>query len=403
MQPSNFDPAPPAQNAYVVGPPEQAQQTLELGKIISQCFTVDLENWSAYVNRLGASNVRIIGHQDRVVGGLGLYPMGQWFGGQSVPMTGIAAVGIAPDYRGQGAAATLLRQTLGELSEQGVPLAALYASTSHLYRRVGFEQAGSLCGYSLPLKQVIQSNRILPLTPVDPQDQSLFAGLYRQQAQLSNGMLDRNDAIWQALLDTKEQPLYAYVLGTRTAPEGYVVFTQQSTRDSGYNLKICDRICLTHAASQRFWTLMSDHRSLADRLFWYGSTVDPMLSMLEEQIYRVEHLERWLLRILNVEQALARRGYPHGVEADLHLDVEDPLFSTNHGCFTLQIAGGSGQVTRGGRGDLKLGIRSLAPLYSGFLSASQLQQMGWVSGEEAVIAIANTIFAGVAPWMTDHF
>ncbi|MGF1601829.1 MAG: enhanced intracellular survival protein Eis [Thermosynechococcaceae cyanobacterium] len=395
----------------VVEAPESSQHMLALGHIISQCFNADLDHWPAYVQRLDKSNFRVIHQHKQVVGGLGLFPMGQWFGEQSVPMTGLAAVGIAPDCRGQGAAEMLLSHTLQDLQVKGVPLAALYASTSHLYRRVGFEQAGSFCGYSAPVQQVIvdkgtkpyTDRRALPLISMELGDKALYSALYQQQAPFNNGYLDRNQAVWQTILEDNSQPVYAYLLGSRKAPEGYVIFTQQATAGGGYDLKIRDRICLTEAAIHRFWTFVADHRSLADRLFWYGPPIDPLLSVLEEQIYRIEHIERWLLRIVNVSQALALRGYPAGVETELHLDIEDPLFADNTGRFILQVDHRQGQVTRGGRGDLKLDIRGLAPLYSGFLSAGQLQQLGWASGKRDAIAIANTLFAGSAPWMSDHF
>ncbi|PZD74576.1 hypothetical protein C1752_01055 [Acaryochloris thomasi RCC1774] len=395
---------------YEVGLPENAKQMLELGRIISQCFNADLENWQTYVQRLGQTNFRVIQESGRVVGGLGLYPMGQWYGGQAVPMTGIAAVGTVPDCRGQGAAVTLLRHTLQELYEQGLPLASLYASTSHLYRRAGFEQAGSFCRYSLPINQVslcssqeaVRDHHTLPLMPIQNPESALLVDLYRQQAQASNGNLERNDAIWSSILDDKDQPIYTYLLGTRSAPEGYVILMQRS-EPMAYSLIVRDLVLLTAAAAHRFLRLVADHRSLADRLFWYGSPVNPLLSLLEEQIYRVEHLERWLLRVVNVAQALELRGYPTGVEAELHLEVVDDLLPSNTGFFTLQVSGGKGQVSRGGRGDLKMDVRGLAPLYSGLMTALQLQQMGWLSGRRETFATACTLFSGVSPWMSDHF
>lgn len=49
--------------------------------------------------------------------------MAQWWGGERVPMTGIAAVGIAPEYRGTGAAIALMQHTVKELHAKGYPLA----------------------------------------------------------------------------------------------------------------------------------------------------------------------------------------------------------------------------------------------------------------------------------------
>ena len=67
----------------------------QLGQIIEQCFIGSPSNTEPYLNRIGVENFRVIRQAKEVVGGLGLLPMGQWYGGVCVPMTGIAAVGIA--------------------------------------------------------------------------------------------------------------------------------------------------------------------------------------------------------------------------------------------------------------------------------------------------------------------
>ena len=54
----------------------------------------------------------VISQAGQVVGSLAIYSMGQWYGGQCVPMAGIAAVGVAPEHRGNGVAWELMRRTL---------------------------------------------------------------------------------------------------------------------------------------------------------------------------------------------------------------------------------------------------------------------------------------------------
>lgn len=126
--------------------PKEAQQ---LGALLQQCFSFAISSWEHYSNLLGLQNYRVIRHQGQVVGGLGIYQMGQWFGGRSIPTAGIAAVGVAPEHRGTGVAAELMRQTLKELKADSVALSTLYAATQRLYRKVGMSRlatpVGSLC------------------------------------------------------------------------------------------------------------------------------------------------------------------------------------------------------------------------------------------------------------------
>jgi predicted acetyltransferase len=381
-----------------------SKEAEQLGDILRQCFNFPASSWHSYFNRLGPTNFRVIRRAGRIVGGLASYPMGQWFGGRSVPMSGLAAVGIAPEHRGTGAAAELITQTLKELYANGVPLSALYASTQRLYRKVGYEQAGSYCRFSLPTNSIPSWDHSLPIHPVDPTHHEVFHDLYRQRAMETSGNLDRHQAIWQRLVKPPtDDPIYAYLVGPDHKPEGYIIFSQQPGATGYYNLRIWDLVTLTPAAGRRLWTFLADHRSLANEVLWHGPTVEPLLALLAEQSYQITHLERWLLRIVDVPKALALRGYPAGVEAELHLAIQDDLLPENSRNFILSVSEGRGDVVEGGRGELQLDIRGLAPLYTGLFTPHQLQITGYLEATAGALLIATQLFAGSEPWMPDHF
>jgi len=387
--------------AYDIGAPVSARQVQQLGTILSQCFNVSADYWQTYVRQIGQDNLRIICQDNHILGGLGIYPMGQWFGGQRIPMHGIAGVGIAPEYRGAGAALALLTDTLKTLQQQGVPLGTLYASTSRLYRQVGFEQAGTYCQYQIPAQSLVIGDRSLPMTAIDPSDLAVLVPLYQQHAQLTNGHLDRHPAIWEQMLENST-PSSVYLVGDSSQPQGYIIFTQQA--DSGcYNINILDWVWLTPAAGQRLWTFLADHRSLARFVRWYSAPVDCSQLFLAEQTYQVQHMERWLLRIIDLPKALTLRGYPLALETELHLQVTDPQLPANSGNFVLQVSQGQGQVRTGGRGDLKSNIQGLSPLYTSLFTAQELQLLGALEGSPEALAVATTVFSGPQPWLSDHF
>jgi predicted acetyltransferase len=100
---------------------------------------------------------------------------------------------------------------------------------------------------------------------------------------------------------------------------------------------------------------------------------------------------------------LAARGYPAGYEGELHIRVEDNLLPWNTGDYVLEVAFGRGKVRRGGRGDLRTGVRGLAALYSGHVAPVELRAMGAMDGDDATIAAATLMFASPSPWMSDQF
>ncbi|MDP8965385.1 MAG: GNAT family N-acetyltransferase [Cyanobacteriota bacterium] len=384
-----------------------SQESQRLGEILSQCFNGSPSDWPFYLEKIGVENFRLIRRREQVVGGLATLYVSQWFGSQLIPMAGIASVGVSPEHRGTGAAVELLTHTLKELYAKGVPLSALYAATQRPYRKVGYEQAGTCCHWELPIETIrlplVQEIRTLPMQLITPDSLDVLQALHHQWALKNNGNLERNPTMWDLLVQPRpDEVRYIYLVGSQEQPEGYIIFTQQPESD-GYNLKIQDWVALTPAAVRRLWIFVADHRSVANQVIWRGPALDPILLLLPEQSDRLRLLERWLLRVVDVPKALEQRGYPTGVEAQLHLDVRDDLLLENNGQFVLTVSGGRGEVSRGGKGELQLDVRTLAPLYSGLFTPYQLQLTGQIVATDDALTVATQLFTGSEPWMPDKF
>jgi predicted acetyltransferase len=380
-----------------------------LGQILCQCFNGPSSDWQYYSNQIGLENFRCIRRGSEILGGLAILQIGQWFGSQCIPMAAIASVGVPPEHRGTGVAAKLLSLTLKELHKNGVSLSTLYAATQGPYRKVGYEQAGTCCFWELPLDSIglrvgnasLNEIRNLPIRSV-PNQPEIFHDLYQQSVIKNNGNLERCKRMWALVFQPQNEAFYAYMVGSETQPEGYVIFNQR-TEDGHYNLAIRDWVALTPAAGRRLWTFLADHRSIAQKVMWRGPALDSLLLLLPEQTEHISRLERWLLRVVDVPKALEKRGYPVGVEAQLHLEVWDDLLVENNGRFVLTVSGGRGEVTRGGRGELQLDVRALAPLYTGLFTPHQLQLTAQIEASDAALSVAAQLFSGSEPWMSDKF
>ncbi|MBW4614395.1 MAG: GNAT family N-acetyltransferase [Desmonostoc vinosum HA7617-LM4] len=381
-----------------------AEDAQHLGHILEQCYIMSAGDSELYINRVGLENLRILYQNQQVVGGLAILPMGQWWGGQCVPMMGIAAVGIAPEYRGSGAAIALMQNTLKQLHTQGVPISVLYPATQRLYRKAGYEQAGSYCIWEVLTENIQIKEQPLPLQFVAPSNYEAFYELYQQQAKITHGYLDRNQAIWLGLIRPEDQEtVYSYFIGDKDQPQGYIIFSQHSTEDDSAILRVRDWVILTDAAMQTFWSFLANHRSQIKKVRWKSSVIDSLTLPLPEQTANIWRQERWMLRVIDVVKALELRGYPPGIQTELHLEVKDDLLTSNNGKFILSVANGHGEVRTGGKGELQLDIRGLAPLYTSLFTPYQLQLSGKLQATETVLSVATQIFAGVSPWMANFF
>ena len=373
---------------------------------LSPIFNMPRDLGDRYSRNVGLENFRVLRSGDDLAGGLALLPMGQYFGGRSVPMTGVALVGITPEHRGGGTATTLMQSVMRELHESGVALSTLYPATVPLYRRAGYELAGHRFEIRLLLKQMALRERSCDVRRIAEQDNAARNELYRNIAQHRNGYLDRSAFIWKRVESQRGETAQGFVaVNPATSQiEGHLYCLQKDSPDAAYMLLLTDFAAATADAGRRLLTLLQDHRSMADVAMWFSGPADPLLSLLPERTYRMSLRDHWMMRIVHVKAALEARGYPATVGAQLHLDVRDDVIEANHGRFTLDIADGRAAVRSGGDGRMCIDVRGLASLYSGFRTPRDLVMLGQLAcDDDAMLAVAAAAFAGPPPAMTDMF
>jgi predicted acetyltransferase len=380
-----------------------ADQREALERLLQQSYAIPSIPWTKFFERVGHERLRAGVQDGRVVGGLAAYPLKQFFGGASVPLAGIAGVGVSPEARGRGLAKAMLLRTLEQLRET-TPLAGLYATTTTLYRSCGFEQASTVMYFSAPLASFPRGDRALACVALPPKTHEPLHAAYERRAREWTGHLDRTPAIWDRLVDPYGDTAYTYVCGENPdAPDGYIVFLQKPAPESmHFHVIVRDVAMSTRAAAQRMLGFLHDLRSLAEVIVWRGCAADPLLTLLPEQMHAVKKHERWMLRILDVPRALAARGYPP-VRAEVHLALHDANFPVNAGRHVFSVEGGHGETRDGGRGDVTIDVRGLAALYSGFATPYTLRAAGLIDGPDAALTTLATIFAGPEPWCADHY
>ncbi len=356
-----------------------------------------------WFERIGFENIRLMRDKDRLLAQMAFVWMGQYVGGKSVPMAGVAAVAVPPDARGYGAGTTLMKAALSEARAAGMPLSGLYPATQPIYRSVGYEQAGTRWRMKVDAARIDVKDHSLAVEPITPGDEPAIAEVYRAKARRHEGHLERNDYIWGRIFRPKGEPPRPYKVMSDGRIEGYVVLSKQFNDGGKPDFNVLDMAALTPAAGRRILSLFADHKSIANKFCWWGGPDEPILYQLREQETEIEASTFWMLRILDVPKALEMRGWAPGRSGELHLSVIDELFPENNGPWLLSVADGHAQVTRGGRGSFKTTIRGLAPLYSGFLSAGVLSAIGWIEASEQEIQVAGSLFAGPTPWMPDMY
>jgi predicted acetyltransferase len=390
-------------SGFSVRPVQGDEELGELGEIEGWSFGFPPSEARRWFDSAGVENLRAAHAAGRMLGGLILIPMGQWFGGKSVPMTGVAGVAVRPEARGRGVALELMKQALAEMRAARVALSTLYPATISLYRLVGYECAGSRFKISARPKELPAPERSLELRALTESDLAPSEQMYRTIAAESAGMLDRAAYIWRRVRTPHGLATKGFVVQSGEGAEGYGYAAQKTHRVGEYDIVLTDAVALNRRAVRRILGYAADHRTLAQSIVWHGGPDDPLVGALPEAAYEMTLAHQWMTRIVDVERALGTRGYPEELSLELDFEVSDDLLPENSGRWRLSLERGRAEVTRGGSGSLRVGIAGLAPLFSGFSSPRSLRRAGMLEADERTLSRAAATFAGPAPAMSEMF
>lgn len=402
----------------IYGKVDEARDMDGLVRLIGFAFASEPKGAREWLQRAGIDNLRGArrGTASHLEACLLRIPMGQYFGGKSVPMSGIAGVAVGPESRGGGLATGMMSASIREIASEGIALSTLYASTQHLYRKVGYEVAGMSFFVTLPVKEI---RRNLPaavpssassgfqVQQLNEHHEHAIRATYRLWARGTPGMLDRGTYIWNRVKVWREVPHTPFgILSPAGEVLAYAYLAQDRNTASGkHHVKLSDIGWQSPAAGRALLEFLASFTTMAEDLKFSGSPTHPVIGLLGHTIYSIEMKDPWMLRICDVAAALRERGYPRALRATLALDIYDPVVPDNNACWGLEVSGGDGHVQRGAPtgNALRCSIHTLAQLYSGFLTASELSRRGLLTGSAGAIESADLLFAGDAPYMTDFF
>ena len=388
---------------YTYSPPSDDAELSALFELQRRAFNFDADRGERTAAIIGQDRLRALRRDGALVGGMASVPMSQFFGGRSIPTAGYTMLAIDPNERGRGAAHALMTHIIRDDHEQGFPLGLLYPAAQTIYRKTGFEQSGDVWETTLRLREMNIKDRSVDIRPATADDEQAMHALYREDAATHNGMLDRGEFHWARIRTHRNQRAEPYVAIENDAIAGYIYLVRTDSPHATFGLRAVDLTARSSAVARRLLALLGDHRTMAQQAVIQRSPHDPLFGLIPEFCYTSRLHAVWMLRLLHVDKAIEERGYPSSVRTELHIDVQDELFSANHGRFVITVEDGQASIRSGGDGLLIIPIRSFGPLYAGYRSATQLARMDMIEGDAESIRKADSVFAGAAPWMSEMF
>lgn len=365
------------------------------------------EQWVDQMRTTGRTE-RMLGayRGGRLVGMLNVLAFGQWFGARALPMGGVASVVVAPEERGLGIAPQLLARALELMAERGEVISTLGPATSWVYRKCGWEHAG-LYGVA-----TVRTADLVALPEGSARERRAVAAdrdgvvdAYNRAAPSRPGFLARPQWLWDERLS--EAPhRYVYVVERAGRIEGYVSYSQAGATQ-GYTVWVDDLVACDADTERTLWRHLGAHAAQADRVTVAGVPLDVLALILPEQTIRPVGQQIWMTRIVDAPGAVAGRGYPNGVRAEVSLRLVDPMVAANNGCWRLAVDGGEGRLERLDPADepeVEITVNGLASLFTGWSTSAVLAESGMAHGlSPRVAGDLDAIFSGRRPTMSDDF
>ena len=340
-------------------------------------------------------------------------------GSAELPCAAVSDVTVASAYRRRGLLSLMMRHQLEDLSGRGVPMAALWASESGIYGRFGY----GVATWSASLSGSTQATAFLPeIVPEGSAaevaaDQWLAAARPVHEAVRAEqpGMFDRVGRWWE--LETMDPERWRE---GRSARRYLVHFDESGAVDGVGTYRFKDDwgrtgpagevsvgpiLAGTPAAYAGLWRYLLD-LDLARTFTASGAAgQETLLHLLADpRALDIRPADGLYLRILDVVETLRVRRYL--TDADLVIDVLDPVLAGVAGCYAVRIRDGRAQVARTRKApDLTLAARDLAAVYLGGVSVGDLHRAGRVREHSAgaVPAMSGAFGWTRPPHCPDHF
>ena len=322
--------------------------------------------------------------------------------GGAVPAAGVSMIAVLPSHRRRGILTGLMDYLLADASRRREPVAILFASESAIYRRFGY----GLASMHQRLTIGRGEGRLAPGTAVTgPGAPRLRAVAPRQampelakvldtELQRRPGMLARDDRWWSAILDDApaiRQPgmskLRCLLAEDDQGPRGYALYRTQASwgldNVAAGTLRLRELMAADPAATAALWADLLSRDLVGEIVAPMRPMDDPLLAMMADpRRARPSPADGLWVRLVDLAAALTQRSY--AADADLVLDVIDPVINANAGRWRLRTPGWAapGQAScerTGDAADLRLEAHALGAAYLGGASFGQLADAGHVA------------------------
>ncbi|MFE0055411.1 GNAT family N-acetyltransferase [Streptomyces sp. NPDC059003] len=340
-----------------------------------------------------------------IAGGIGLL-IPQHFGGRPVPCASMTCGCVAPEERGEQLAGRLIAERLQPMRERGAVLATLWTASNGYVRHLGWQAPAPVFSWTVATDELKRCFHD-PGFEIAHGASAQVRSLHNELATAWNGTWQRPD--WWEQWQQQHHPEMSTYRFNRPGrePTGVLSVAGERHPSEGRQLVVYDFWAADQEVAAAMFAFLGRYNSRIPTVAFQRTGLPPA-PMLLHHLHRCGSLAArswhpWMLRVLDVRQAVQLRGWPDEVDLALPIEVvTEDRESTER--FMLQISGGKGELTPTTReGQLTLTRGQFAVWYAGGYRSTAAAALAGVDADPAPLARLLMATAEREPWLADYF
>ncbi|MFI6883778.1 sterol carrier protein domain-containing protein [Streptosporangium canum] len=173
------------------------------------------------------------------------------------------------------------------------------------------------------------------------------------------------------------------------------------------NLVVHDFWAANQSTAAAMLAFLGRHNTRAETIEFRRGALPPyptLLHNLHRHRLTAEAWHPWMLRILDIPEAIRLRGWPADLNATVPIEIENENGGTGDR-YILRITAGSAEISPTHvQGKVTLTRRQLAVWYAdGYRTATSARMAGVHAASEKALATLVRSTADLEPWLPDHF
>ena len=331
-----------------------------------------------------------------------------YFGGVPLPMCGVAGVTVAAEHRGQGILTPLFTSLLRNAKQRGALISALFPSAPRIYRKFGYETIAESVRVEIPSRILAEVSRPTTLRTrrASAADFDAIRAVYDSWAIEQNGPLSRRGVSFTA---TAEEFIASFT-GVTVAVDatgricGFVSWDRGQGVGEGASIKISDLLAVTSDAYRALLSVIGSFASVTASLKIDTSGDDLARLFLPSGQWKVIESYPYMLKILDVAEALASRRYAPSLRTNLRFRVKGDFLIENNHAYELTVQDGKATCVAADHADLAFTPQGFALLFAGAQSCANLRLAGHLIGGELGQDLDwDALFGGRQRHIRDYF